>query len=87
MGSSRSGIVSLVMLGALWPILIGICLGLPAALYLGHLSTTLLYGITSTNPVSYVAATAALAVSAAIAGFIPAHRAASIDPMQALRED
>jgi predicted permease len=87
MGSSRSGIISLVMLGALWPILIGIGLGIPAALYLGHLSSTLLYGITSTSPSAYLAATLALAVSAAVAALIPARRAASIDPMHALRED
>lgn len=87
MGSSRSGIVSLVMRGALWPILIGIALGIPAALYLGHLSTSLLYGITSTSPLAYLAAIAALTASAAVATLIPARRAASIDPMHALRED
>jgi ABC-type antimicrobial peptide transport system permease subunit len=87
MGSSRSGIVSLVMLGALWPILIGIAVGIPAALYLDHLSATLLYGITSNTPSAYLAATLALAISAAVAALIPARRAASIDPMHALREN
>lgn len=87
MGASRSGIVSMVMRGALSPVLIGIGLGVPAALYVGHLSASLLYGIRSTSPLAYLAAIAALAISAAVAGFIPARRAASIDPMHALREE
>ena len=87
MGASRSGIVSMVMRGALWPILVGIGLGIPAALYVDHLSASLLYGVKSSSPLAYLAAILALACSAVIAGFIPARRAASIDPMNALRED
>lgn len=86
MGASRSGILSMVLRGALWPILIGIGLGIPAALYIGHLSAGLLYKVKSDNPLTYVVAILALAISAAVAGFIPALRAASIDPMDALRE-
>jgi predicted permease len=87
MGSTRSGIIVMVLRGALWPILIGIALGIPAALYVGHLSASLLYGIRSTSPLAYLAAIGALAGSAAVAGFIPARRAASVDPMHALREE
>jgi predicted permease len=86
MGASRSGIVSLVMRGALWPIMLGAALGIPAALYVGRLGASLLYGVKSTNPVAYLAAVVVLTASAAIAAIIPAGRAASIDPMQALRE-
>lgn len=85
-GSTRPGIIALVLRGALWPVLIGIALGIPAALYVGHLSANLLYGIRSTSPLAYVAAIGALAGSAAIASLIPARRAASIDPMRALRD-
>lgn len=87
MGASRSGIVSMVMRGALWPILVGIVLGIPAALYMCHLSAGLLYGIKSNSPLAYLCAILALALSATIAGFVPARRAASIDPMNALREE
>jgi macrolide transport system ATP-binding/permease protein len=87
MGSTRYGILALVLRGALWPVLTGIAAGIPAALYVGHLSASLLYGIRSTSPLAYVAAIGALAGSAAVAGFIPARRAASIDPMRALREE
>jgi len=87
MGASRSGIVSMVMRGALSSILIGIGLGIPAALYVGHLSASMLYGFRSNSPLAYLSATVALTISAAVAGFFPARRAASIDPMHALREE
>lgn len=87
MGASRRGIISMVMRGTLWPILIGIGLGIPAALYVGHLSAGLLFRVASNSPLAYLAAILALALSAIVAGFIPAHRAASIDPMRALREE
>ena len=87
MGASRNGIVSMVMRGAFWPVLIGIVLGIPAALYIGHLSAGLLYGVKSDNPLAYLAAIIALGASGVVAAFIPAHRAASIDPMEALREE
>ena len=87
MGASRSGILSMVLRGALWPIVIGVGLGIPAALYVGHLSADLLYKVKGDNPLAYLAAMLALVISAAIAACIPARRAASINPMDALRED
>jgi macrolide transport system ATP-binding/permease protein len=87
MGASRSGIVSMVLRGALWQILFGITLGIPAALYAGHLIAGLLYGVSGADPFAYLGATMALAIAAAVAGFIPARRAASIEPMRALRAE
>jgi len=87
MGSSRSSIVAMVMRGALRLVLVGIGLGIPVALYVGNLSANMLYGLSSDNPLAYIAATLALAISAAVAVYTPAHRAASINPMDALREN
>ncbi len=87
MGSSRSGIVVMVMRGALWPVLVGMGLGIPVALYVGHISANMLYGLSSDNPSAYIAATLALAISAVAAVCTPVHRAASINPMDALREE
>jgi macrolide transport system ATP-binding/permease protein len=87
MGASRSDIVSMVLRGAFWQFLFGVALGIPAAFYAGHLITSLLYEVKGSDPVAYVGATMALAMCAAVAGFVPARRAASIEPMRALRSE
>ncbi|HEY7353896.1 MAG TPA: ABC transporter permease [Terriglobales bacterium] len=85
LGSSRSGVLALVMRGALWQILIGLGVGIPAALLAGHLMASQLWGIGSYDPRALVGAALVLTFCATAAGFIPARRAASIEPMQALR--
>jgi ABC-type antimicrobial peptide transport system permease subunit len=87
LGAARSGVLALVLRSALWQILIGLAIGAPAALFAGHLMASLLYGVSAYDPLSFVAATGILALCAFIAGFIPARRAASIDPMRALRTE
>ena len=66
---------------------IGLGLGVPAALLAGHLMTGLLYGVGGYDRLALVGATLVLALCPAAAGFIPARRAASIEPMQALRSE
>ncbi len=85
LGATRPAVVAMVLRGALWQILIGLALGIPAALYAGHLMKSLLYGIGTYDPLALGGAVLVLALCAAVAGFIPARRAASIEPMQALR--
>ena len=87
MGASRPSILSTVMRGAFGPILIGVALGVPAALYAGHFSAGLLYGIRDNAPLPYCGAAIVLGISAAVAAFIPARRAATMDPMDALRDE
>jgi macrolide transport system ATP-binding/permease protein len=87
MGAPRSSVVAMVLGGALWQVLIGLALGIPAALFAGHFMKGLLFGVSSYDPLAYLGATLALGLCAAVAGFIPARHAASIDPMQALRTD
>ena len=84
---SRSSVVQMVLRGALWQIVIGLALGIPAALFAGHLMTSLLYGVSSYDPVAFLGAIFALGICATMAGFIPARRAASVDPMKALRTE
>ncbi len=85
LGATRSSVVQMVMRGALWQVLIGLALGVPAALYAGHLMKSLLYGVGNYDPLSLAGSVFLLAMCATVAGFIPARRAASIEPMQALR--
>jgi macrolide transport system ATP-binding/permease protein len=87
LGSTRSRVLVMVLRGAFWQILVGLGLGVPAAVLAGHLMASQLYGVGSYDPVALVGAVAVLALSGAAAGLIPARRAASIDPMQALRSE
>ena len=87
LGATRSSVINLVLRGAFSQIILGLCLGIPAALFAGHMMTTLLYGVSGYDPLAFIGATLALGLCAAIAGFIPARRAASVDPMRALRTE
>jgi len=85
LGATRSSVVSMVMRGAVVQIAIGLVLGIPCAFYAGHLMKSLLYEVGSYDALALVGAPLILVLCAAVAGFIPARRAASIEPMQALR--
>jgi len=87
LGATRSGVVSLVLRSALGQIVAELALGVPAALFAGHLMAGLLFDVSGYDPFAFVGATFVLGVCAGVAGFIPAHRAASIDPTQALRTE
>jgi len=65
--------------------LIGVAIGLTAACSLVPLLSNQLYGVRATDPVNYLLASSALMGVAALASFIPARRAARVDPMVALR--
>ena len=86
LGATRSSVVALVMRGVLWQILIGL-LGIPAALYAGYLMKAVLYGVGNYDPWAIAGAPFMLVLCATAAGFLPARRAASIEPMQALRTE
>jgi ABC-type antimicrobial peptide transport system permease subunit len=87
LGATRPSVVKMVMRGALWQILVGLVLGIPASLYVGYLMKAMLYGVDSYDPTALAGAPLMLVIFAAAAAFIPARRAASIEPMQALRTE
>ena len=53
LGATRSSVVAMVMRGALWQILIGLALGIPASLYAGYLMNSLLYDVGSYDPMAH----------------------------------
>jgi macrolide transport system ATP-binding/permease protein len=85
LGATRSSVISMVFRSALFQVVVGFALGIPAALFAGHLMASQLYGVGAYDPISLSEATLVLALCAAIAVFVPARRAASIEPMRALR--
>jgi len=87
MGANRKNVLALVMRGALLQIAIGLAIGIPVALWGGHLMANQLYGVDKYDPFTMAIAIAVLAVCAAIAGLVPARRASSIEPMNALRTE
>ncbi|MCL2660368.1 MAG: ABC transporter permease, partial [Acidobacteriaceae bacterium] len=87
LGATRSGVVGMVMRDALVQLGIGLVIGIAGALYAGHLMASQLYQLSSHDPVSLALAACVLTACAIVASFIPARRAASIEPMSALRAE
>jgi predicted permease len=85
LGANRSSVVTMVFRSALFQVVLGLALGVPAALLAGHLMASELYGVGAYDALSLIGATLLLAFCAAVAVFLPARRAASIEPMRALR--
>ena len=87
LGANRGNVLGLVLRGALLQLGIGLVIGIPVALAGGRLLASQLYGVKSHDPLILGLASSVLAACALCAGFVPARRAASIDPMQALRTE
>ena len=87
LGADRGKVVDLVLRGAFKRIVAGLVLGLPLAVGAGRLIAAQLYGVSFWDPLALAVAAGALATCAFVAAIIPAARAASISPMNALRTD
>jgi macrolide transport system ATP-binding/permease protein len=87
LGAARLGVVVMILRGALCQVLIGLAIGIPAALIAGHFMVSLLYEVKPNDPLAFVGATLLLATCASFAAFIPARRAVSVDPLRALRSE
>jgi predicted permease len=87
MGANGSDVVALVLRGAFALILIGLVIGLPLTFAVGGLLGSQLYGTPPYNPLVTSLAIAALGVCALFAALIPALRASSVSPVEALRTD
>jgi predicted permease len=85
LGAGRGDVQWMVLRESLWMVAAGMLVGIPAALALTKLIEQALYGVKANDPVTFVAAGVLMVVVAAVAAWIPARRAARVDPMRALR--
>jgi len=87
LGADRARVIRLVLRGAFQRVLIGLLLGLPLAVGAGRLLSAQLYGVGFWDPLALTVAAGALAICSFFAAIIPASRAASISPVEALRAE
>jgi len=87
LGANRSNVLNMVLRGAFLQVGIGLCIGTPLAILCGRYLAHQLYGVGRFDPLVLGGATVVLSVCALLAGFLPAHRAASIEPVEALRSE
>ena len=87
LGAERRDVMSLVLRGAMRPVMIGIALGIAACAAVSRVLSGVLYGVSPLDPAAFVGVSLFLVAVALVASFLPARRATRIDPMQALRHD
>ena len=85
LGAQRKDVLKLVLKRGLTLIVIGLAIGMGGALVLTRVLSSLLYGVTPTDPVTFVAVSLLLTAVGLIATYIPARKATKVDPMVALR--
>jgi len=86
LGAQRSQVIGLVVRQGLRLVAIGVVLGLPVSLLALREISSLLVGVSARDPLTYAAAIALLAATAALSALVPARRAAGVDPKTALVE-
>jgi len=85
LGAQRRDVLRMVLRDVALLVAIGVALGLPGGYGMGRVVETQLFGLSARDPLTFAAATATLLLVALLAGYIPARRAAKVDPMVALR--
>lgn len=85
LGADRRSVVALILRGAFVQVGIGLALGIPAAIGAGNLIASQLFGVPPWDPWMLAGSALLLGLAALLAALLPARRAATVDPMQALR--
>jgi predicted permease len=86
-GARREQVVWMILKDSLLQTAVGVAMGVPLAMLAGRALTSSLYGVKPLDALSYLLAVAGMAMVALVASAVPAGRAASVDPMRALRTE
>ena len=87
LGASNDDVIRMVLADGLKPILVGVALGLAAALALGRVVSSLIFGVRATDPLTLAAVALPLLLVGILATITPAYRATRIEPVRILREE
>jgi putative ABC transport system permease protein len=87
LGAQKSDVFELVMGQGMFPVLVGLGIGIALAFGLMRLLASLLYGVEPTDPETLLTVSVILTTVALLASYIPARHAANVDPMVALRHE
>ena len=87
LGAARSDVLKMTLMQGVSIAAVGLGIGIPVAFTLMRLMSHVLYNVVVVEPLVFALLTAILALSAVLAGYIPARRAAGIDPLTALRDE
>jgi ABC-type antimicrobial peptide transport system permease subunit len=87
LGANAFDVQKMVLRQGIWMALAGLVLGIAGALAASHWLGSLLFGVRPTDPATYGAAAAVIVVVTLAASYVPARRAARVDPLVALRQD
>jgi len=87
LGATRENVQWMVLRESLWMVALGVAVGLPLSLAAGKLMQSQLYKLTWHDPLAMLGALFTVLIVAALASWLPARRAARVDPMQALRQE
>jgi len=87
LGSTRAAVFRLVLSGSTWTAIVGLVTGGLGSIAAVRLLRSMLFGVAPFDPTSYCAAAVLLLITVFLSGMVPARRAASVEPMQALRTE
>jgi putative ABC transport system permease protein len=87
LGACGGDVLGLVLRETMRPVVIGLCTGIAVAAMVSHILSSMLFGLSALDPVTYLGVSTILAMVALLAGYVPARRATKVDPMVALRHE
>jgi putative ABC transport system permease protein len=87
LGASHSDVLGMVVVDGMKPILLGVVIGFAAALALGRVVSSLLYGVHATDPLTFAMVALLLITVGLLATVVPAYRASRVEPIRTLREE